>query len=58
MSLSSVLLAIWVLLADPNTTDPLMPEIGRIYNENRDLYNKNARECTLKYAQARKMFLC
>ncbi|KAI1717523.1 ubiquitin-conjugating enzyme domain-containing protein [Ditylenchus destructor] len=58
MSLSSVLLAIWVLLADPNTTDPLMPEIGRIYNENRDQYNKNARECTMKYARAWRMFLC
>ncbi|CAF1135850.1 unnamed protein product, partial [Brachionus calyciflorus] len=36
----------------PNPDDPLVPEIARIYKTDRNLYNKNAKEWTSKYAMA------
>ena len=51
-SLFSVLLSICSLLCDPNPDDPLVPEIARIYKSDRNLYNKNAKEWTQKYAMA------
>jgi ubiquitin-conjugating enzyme E2 D/E len=50
LTIGKVLLSISSLLSDANPKDPLVPEIANIYIENRALYDKNAREWTLKYA--------
>eukprot|EP00500_Bicosoecida_sp_ms1_P001519 CAMPEP_0203806420 /NCGR_PEP_ID=MMETSP0115-20131106/454_1 /ASSEMBLY_ACC=CAM_ASM_000227 /TAXON_ID=33651 /ORGANISM="Bicosoecid sp, Strain ms1" /LENGTH=173 /DNA_ID=CAMNT_0050715077 /DNA_START=54 /DNA_END=575 /DNA_ORIENTATION=- len=38
------------LLAEPNGTEPLEPEIGRQYNESIDAFDKQARENTERFA--------
>lgn len=50
LTISKVLLSICSLLADPNPDDPLVPNIARIYKENREEFNRVAREYTMKYA--------
>lgn len=50
LTISKVLLSICSLLTDPNPDDPLVPEIARIYKQDRDRYNLSAREWTQKYA--------
>ena len=50
LTISKVLLSIPSLLTDPNPDDPLDPIIAKTYIKNIDLYNKRAREHTLKYA--------
>ena len=50
LTLSKVLLSISSLLMDPNPNDPLMPSIARIYKENMEEYNKNARYWTRRFA--------
>ena len=50
LSISKVLLSICSLLAEPNPDDPLVNEIASIYRNNIELYNKNAREYTITYA--------
>ncbi|KAL0231711.1 hypothetical protein GEMRC1_011115 [Eukaryota sp. GEM-RC1] len=50
LTLSKVLLSICSLLSDPNPDDPLVPEIARIYKENRQEYNQRAREHTRRFA--------
>ena len=45
-----VLLSIASLLTDPNPDDPLVPEIAKIYKQDREKYNKLAAEWTRKYA--------
>ena len=50
LSISKVLLSICSLLAEPNPDDPLVNEIANIYRNNIELYNKNAREYTITYA--------
>jgi ubiquitin-conjugating enzyme E2 D/E len=50
LTISKVLLSISSLLTDPNPDDPFVPEIARIYKENRAAYEQNARICTLRYA--------
>lgn len=50
LSISKVLLSICSLLAEPNPNDPLVNEIANIYRNNIELYNKNAREYTITYA--------
>jgi len=50
LTISKVLLSICSLLADPNPDDPLVPEIANIYKQNKELYEKNARDYTRKYA--------
>jgi ubiquitin-conjugating enzyme E2 D/E len=45
-----VLLSISSLLTDANPRDPLMPEIARQYEAHREVFNKTAREWTLRYA--------
>ncbi|RNA02239.1 ubiquitin-conjugating enzyme E2 D3 isoform X1 [Brachionus plicatilis] len=52
LTISKVLLSICSLLCDPNPDDPLVPEIARIYKTDKNLYNKNAKEWTSKYAMA------
>lgn len=46
-----VLLSIQNLLADPNPSDPLVPEIAQLIKEDKPTYNKNATEYVEKYAK-------
>lgn len=50
LTISKVLLSICSLLSDPNPSDPLVPELAKIYMENQATYMQNAREYTLQYA--------
>ena len=50
LTISEVLLSICSLLMDPNSEDPLVPEIADIYNNQRSRFEVTAREWTLKYA--------
>jgi ubiquitin-conjugating enzyme E2 D/E len=50
LTISKVLLSICSLLSDPNPNDPLVPELAKLFNENKALYEYNAREYTLQYA--------
>ena len=50
LTISNVLLSICSLLDDPNPDDPLEPEIARLYKDDRQKYNENARRITQKYA--------
>lgn len=50
LSIGKVLLSISSLLTDANPKDPLVPEIARQYESNRELFNTTAREWTLRYA--------
>jgi len=50
LTISKVLLSILSLLTDANPDDPLMPEIARIYRNDREAYNATAREWTQQYA--------
>ena len=50
LSIGKVLLSISSLLTDPNPKDPLVPEIARLYETNRDEFNRVAQEWTLQYA--------
>lgn len=50
LTISKVLLSICSLLSDPNPSDPLVPELAKIFLENQATYMQNAREYTLQYA--------
>lgn len=50
LTIGKVLLSISSLLTDPNPKDPLVPEIARVYETNRELFNRTAREYTQMYA--------
>ena len=50
LNISNILLSLCSLLSDPNPDDPLVPEIASIYKTNRDKFNANAREWTIRYA--------
>lgn len=50
LSISKVLLSISSLLADANPKDPLVPDIARLYENNRREFDRIAREWTLQYA--------
>lgn len=50
LTISKVLLSIQSLMNEPNPNDPLMPDIADLYINDRETYNKNAREYTKKYA--------
>ena len=50
LSIGKVLLSISSLLTDPNPRDPLMGDIARQYETNRELFNQTAREWTLRHA--------
>lgn len=51
LTISKVLLSISSLLTDPNPDDPLEPEIARIYKNDIEKYNFNARKNTLEFAK-------
>ena len=46
-----VLLAICSLLMHPNAENPIVQEIADLYLKDRDKYNENAREMTMKHAK-------
>ena len=50
LTVSKVLLSICSLLTDPNPSDPFVPEIARIYIDNRKQYEEEARRYTNLYA--------
>lgn len=50
LSIGKALLSISSLLADANPDDPLEPDIARVYIEDREEFNRIARDWTLKYA--------
>ena len=50
LNITKVLLSICSLLNDPNTDDPLNANISKIYDEDRDKYNKLVRNYTLSHA--------
>jgi ubiquitin-conjugating enzyme E2 D len=52
LTISKVLLSICSLLNDPNPEDPLVPEIAKLYKENKKIYLKTAKEWTHKYAKS------
>ena len=51
LTIVKVLLSISSLLTDPNPDDPLVPEIAKLYRENRAEHDKRAAEWTRKYAK-------
>ena len=50
LTMSKVLLSITSLLTDPNPDDPFVPDIARLYKENRPAYEEQARAWTLQFA--------
>lgn len=50
LSVRTILLSICSLLAEPNPDDPLVPDIGRLYLNRREIFNQNALEYTKRYA--------
>ena len=50
LKISTILVSITSLLSDPNLDDPLIPEIARIYKEDKEKHDRNAKEWTVKYA--------
>ncbi|XP_060556192.1 ubiquitin-conjugating enzyme E2-17 kDa-like [Ruditapes philippinarum] len=50
-SISYILLAICSLLMHPNAENPIVQEIADLYLKDRDKFNENAREMTLKHAK-------
>ncbi|KAM5221225.1 ubiquitin-conjugating enzyme E2 2-like [Ctenodactylus gundi] len=50
LTISKVLLSICSMLCDPNPHDPLELDIARLYLDDRDKYEKTARDWTEKYA--------
>ena len=50
LSVAKVLLSISSLLTDANPKDPLVPEIARLYVDNRPEFDRTAREWTQRYA--------
>jgi len=50
LTISKVLLSICSLLTDPNPKDPLAPDIARMYLEEREKYEAEARRMTIMHA--------
>lgn len=50
LKLSSIILSLSVLLANPNPDDPLVSDIANEYITNKKLFETNAREYTKKYS--------
>jgi ubiquitin-conjugating enzyme E2 D/E len=50
LTISKVLLSICSLLDEPNPNDPLVENIAKLYNTNKEIHDQNARQYTLKYA--------
>jgi ubiquitin-conjugating enzyme E2 D/E len=50
LTIAKVLLSIISLLMDPNPDDPLVPEIARLYREDRVKHDEEAKTWTRRYA--------
>ena len=50
LTITKVLLSICSLLDDPNPDDPLEPDVGKLYKNNLDDFNKTAKEWTINFA--------
>lgn len=50
LTIGKVLLSICSLLSEPNPDDPLVPEIARMFKEERSVHDSEARSFTLQYA--------
>ncbi|NWX54885.1 UBE2T enzyme, partial [Promerops cafer] len=50
LNISTLLTSIQLLMAEPNPDDPLMADISSEYKYNKQLFLRNAREWTEKYA--------
>lgn len=50
LTISKVLSAIRNIMIEPNTDDPLVPRVAKIYRQNRKQHDKIAREWSVKYA--------
>lgn len=50
LTIGKVLLSISSLLTDPNPKDPLVPEIAKMYETNRQEFDRIAKEYTQMYA--------
>ncbi|XP_037611215.1 ubiquitin-conjugating enzyme E2 D1b isoform X2 [Sebastes umbrosus] len=50
LPVTTILLSICSLLCDPNPDDPLVPDIAHMYKNDKDKYNKLAKDWTQKYA--------
>ena len=50
LTISKILLSVSSLLADPNANDPLVPDIAKLFHDDRNKYDAQAREYTIKYA--------
>ena len=50
LTIQKVLLSVVSLLNEPNSDDPLVPDVANIYKTNIELFNANASEWTNKYA--------
>lgn len=50
LSLTKMIMSISALLCTPNPNDPLRGDIGRLYKEDKKTFNKNAVDCTKRYA--------
>ena len=44
------MLSIASILDEPNTEDPLRPELAELYNTSKDEYKAKAKACTKMYA--------
>ena len=51
LSISTLLVSITSLLSDPNPDDPLVPEIAKLFKNDKIKHDQTAKEWTLKYAQ-------
>ncbi|KAJ1675744.1 hypothetical protein EV182_000663 [Spiromyces aspiralis] len=52
LSIAKLLISLQSLIAGPNPDDPLVAEVAHVYKEDRQLFNKLAREYTIKWATA------
>jgi len=50
LRLTTVVLSLSSLLANPNPNDPLVPEIAHVFREDREKYNKNVIAYVKRYA--------
>ena len=52
LTISNVLLSVYLLLTDPNPDDPMVPDVAHLYKADIKKYNERARDWTQRYAKA------
>lgn len=53
IGIEGLLIAVKMLLENPNPNDPLMACIAKLYIQNKEAFNQKAEEYTLKYASSK-----